>query len=364
MTIKQAQSIIHSPFFRDFLAPAADRGSCITEQLSAQHIPYHIVTLQNKKHIVLTYGASAYDSRFRMKTIIAHYDRAFGSPGANDNSASCAQLLAFAKTLLHRPGVHNIRIIFTDGEEAGAQGIEHQGAYRLGQGLRALAMQHADIFVFDMCGRGDTLILSESGMYGRDNRKTAALIAFHQRCCAYADSACRGQWLSLPTAYSDNAGLISAGLTAQVITILPRQEAVLLAQHIQGRDTYAAAGMGMSEGRGIRCTHKQTLLRGYDNAANPVVYVGNSGQAKPTAGREQQNPVADDMLEHYIITNAPLPLYSPLAAVIPATWQRMHTVHDSLESLTPQAFVLVDKMLRFLADVKERVTPKGECSAY
>lgn len=355
MTIKQAQAIIHSPFFSDFLAPAADRCSCITEQLSAQHIPYHIVTLQNKKHIVLTYGASAYDSRFRMKTIIAHYDRAAGSPGANDNSASCVQLLAFAETLLHRQGVHNIRIIFTDGEEAGVQGISQQGSYRLGQGLRALAMQHADIFVFDMCGRGDTLILSESGMYGRDKRKTAVLRAFHQRCCAYADAACRGQWLSLPTAYSDNAGLISAGLTAQVITVLPRQEAEKLAQHVQGRGTYAAAGMEMSEERGVRGTHKRTLLHGYGSVVDAVAYAGKSGQAKPAAGSGQKIPAADDMLEHYIITNAPLPPHSPLASVIPATWQRMHTAHDSLESLTPESFVLVDKMLRYLADLKESV---------
>ena len=295
MTLEQAQTIIASPLFNAFLEPAADRRAFITERLAAQGIPYRTVTLQDKTHIVITYRQSAYNPRFKMKTLIAHYDRAAGTQGANDNSAACIQLLLFAQTLLHKRDAHNIRIIFTDGEEAGADGIKNQGSYRLGQGLRALSMQQDDIFVFDMCGSGDTLILSESGIYGRDTRKTAALSALHRRCRIYADAACRGRWLSLPTAYSDNAGLISAGLTAQVITVLPRAEAELLMRYMP----------------------------------------------------------RSEALQRCIITNAHVPPDSPLAAVIPQTWQRMHTPQDRLETLTPQAFILVDKMLRYLAGVKE-----------
>ena len=295
MTLEQAQAIIASPLFNAFLEPAADRRAFITERLAAQGIPYRTVTLQDKTHIVITYRQSAYNPRFKMKTLIAHYDRAAGTQGANDNSAACIQLLLFAQTLLQKRDAHNIRIIFTDGEEAGADGIKNQGSYRLGQGLRALSMQQDDIFVFDMCGSGDTLILSESGIYGRDTRKTAALSALHRRCRIYADAACRGRWLSLPTAYSDNAGLISAGLTAQVITVLPRAEAELLMRYMP----------------------------------------------------------RSEALQRCIITNAHVPPDSPLAAIIPQTWQRMHTPQDRLETLTPQAFILVDKMLRYLAGVKE-----------
>ena len=295
MTIEQAQAIITSPLFSSFLEPAADRRALITAWLAAQGIPCRTVTLQHKTHIVVAYRQSAYNPRFKMKTLIAHYDRAAGTQGANDNSAACIQLLLFAQTLLQKRNAHNIRIIFTDGEEAGIDGIKNQGAYHLGQGLRALSMQQDDIFVFDMCGSGDTLILSESGIYGRDTRKTAGLTALHRRCRIYADAACRGRWLSLPTAYSDNAGLISAGLTAQVITVLPKKEAELL---------------------------KRSLPR-------------------------------SEALQRYIITNAHIPPDSPFAAVIPQTWHRMHTPQDRLETLTPQAFILVDKLLRYLAGVKE-----------
>lgn len=324
MTLEQAQAIIASPLFSAFLEPAADRRAFITERLAAQGIPYRTVTLQDKTHIVITYRQSAYNPRFKMKTLIAHYDRAAGTQGANDNSAACIQLLLFAQTLLQKQDAHNIRIIFTDGEEAGADGIKNQGAYRLGQGLRALSMQQDDIFVFDMCGSGDTLILSESGIYGREKQKTATLMALHRRCCIYADAACRGRWLSLPTAYSDNAGLISAGLTAQVITVLPRAEAELLMRYMPH-----PAGKYLS---------------------------GNvhSAECNKSAGMEiSANESAAQALQRSIITNAHVPPDSPLAAVIPQTWQRMHTPQDSLETLTPQAFILVDKMLRYLAEVKE-----------
>lgn len=324
MTLEQAQAIIASPLFNAFLEPAADRRAFITERLAAQGIPYRTVTLQDKTHIVITYRQSAYNPRFKMKTLIAHYDRAAGTQGANDNSAACIQLLLFAQTLLHKRDAHNIRIIFTDGEEAGTDGIKNQGAYRLGQGLCALSMQQDDIFVFDMCGSGDTLILSESGIYGREKQKTATLMALHRRCRIYADAACRGRWLSLPTAYSDNAGLISAGLTAQVITVLPRAEAELLMRYMP------------------------------HSAGTPLSGNVHSAGCHRASGMEiSSNESAAQALQRCIITNAHIPPNSPLAAIIPQTWQRMHTPQDSLETLTPQAFILVDKMLRYLAGVKE-----------
>lgn len=341
MTVEQARAIINSPFFSAFLDPAADRRACITARLAAQGIPYRTVTLQDKTHIVISYRKSAYDPRFRIKTLLAHYDRAAHTPGANDNSAACVQLLLFAKTLLQRQDAHNIRIIFTDGEEAGAEGIKNQGSYRLGQGLRALSMQNGDLFVFDLCGAGDTLILSESGIYGRDKRKTAALTAFHRRCCGYAEAACRGRWLSLPTAYSDNAGLISAGLTAQVITVLPRAEAEFLMRYIpRTADTNRSTGAG---------AHRSDVR----NAKAVEVVSGTQSNAEEAVSAAAGNLSAAQILQHYIISNGKVPPDSPFAAIIPQTWQRMHTLQDSLETLTPQAFIIVDTFLRYLATVKK-----------
>lgn len=317
MTYEQAKAVIGSSLFSSFLEPEINRCAYLTAWLSAQGIRYHTVTLQNKTHIIVTYRQSAYNPRFKMKNLIAHYDRDDHTPGANDNSAACIQLLLFAQALNRQPAAHNIRIIFTDGEEAGADGIRNQGAYRLGQGLRSLSMQDDDLFVFDLCGAGDTLILSESGIYGRDKKKTVKLAAFHRRCCTYADAACRGRWRSLPTAYSDNAGFISAGLSAQVITVLPAAEATRLSRYL------AAA------------PHKS----------------GNS--YKTASGAEQESGTDEQIVQQYIINNTKVPPDSPFAAAVPQTWQRMHSPSDSIETLTPSAFVLMDTMLHYLATVKE-----------
>lgn len=303
MTLLQAQSIIDSALFADLTADTANRCVCITAWLDSHKVPYRIVQIKDKKHIVITYGSAAYNRHFKMKTLIAHYDRAENTPGANDNTAACVQLLFFSLQLLQSTKEHNIRIILTDGEEAGVNGISQQGSYNLGRALRALHMQDDDIFVFDVCGAGDTLILSESGIWGRNTNESLNLAAFHKRCCAYAAAVCNGRWYSLLTAYSDNAGFISAGLQAQVITVLPKHEA-------------------------------KTLLR---------------------ALREEKDNAVLQNLQNCIIKNERVTEGSPFAAIIPKTWQRMHTPADSIATLTPEAFVLMDQWLHFIARIQEPI---------
>jgi len=49
--------------------------------------------------------------------------------------------------------VHNVRIFFTDGEEAaGTKGLAGQGSYGLGSGMRKLNLTDDDVLVFDACG--------------------------------------------------------------------------------------------------------------------------------------------------------------------------------------------------------------------
>ena len=55
---------------------------------------------------------------------------------------------------------HNIRLIFTDGEELGEQGgVQQQGAFALAQLFKKLGITNDDIYVFDCMGRGDVPIL-------------------------------------------------------------------------------------------------------------------------------------------------------------------------------------------------------------
>lgn len=296
----RASSLIQSSVFKDFLKLDINRCNFISSWLKDKNIPHSIVEIAGKKHIIVRYASKYYSSEFKTKTLTAHYDREENTQGANDNSAACFQLMNFAEKLLTEKKVHNIKIIFTDGEEAGAEGIVNQGAYSLGVGLKKLNMDKDDIFVFDMCGRGDTLVFSQSGIIGRDKIKTRGLEDLHRRSFSYAEKAGIKKKLSMLTAYSDNAGFIAAGLYAQVITILPESEASILFYNLP---------------KNINCLS------------------------------EAKSKTASHELADYVIKNKKPPKDSPFASIIPGTWQLMHTPADTFEKLTPEAFVLIEKYL-------------------
>ncbi|QOW60558.1 M28 family peptidase [Treponema pedis] len=301
---------INSGAFIEFLKLGMDRCGFISAWLTENEIPHKVVPIAKKKHIIIKYSPQNYSSAFKVKTLVAHYDREKNTEGANDNSAACFQLMLFAKTLLKINSVHNIIIIFTDGEEAGAKGITKQGSYLLGTGLKKLGMENSDIFVFDMCGRGDTLILSQSGICGRPKERVLALDILHSEACAYAEKACPNNWLSLLTPYSDNAGFIASGLSAQVITVLPYDEAKLLLQ-----------------------------------------YLPKNISSHFFKFTEEKNKTAIHSLIELIIKNKKPQKNSPFKNIIPQTWQLMHTIYDTAETLTPSAFFLIENYLHCLAGI-------------
>jgi hypothetical protein len=305
-----------------FLAPGLDRARFIAAWLRAREIPHTVVPLAGRRHVVIRFAPSAYDPLFRMKTLVAHYDRAPGTPGANDNSAACFQLMLFAERLARRDReraeghgqAHNVRIIFTDGEEAaGTKGIAGQGAYALGSGLRKLKMTEDDVYVLDATGRGDALVLSTACVAkkkraARPAALGARLAALHESATRIAQDAAAGSWMSLLTPYSDDAGFLAAGIAAQVVTVLPRLEA-------------------------------ETLAR--------ALAAGNPEGAQPGTGPGREE------IERAVSLNRKLPSGSPLADIIPETWRLMHTPADCARTLTSDAFALMSRFLDALASSTE-----------
>ena len=168
---------------------------------------------------------------FRIKTVIAHYDRI--GIGANDNSAAVFCLMEWARSVVPEPvegphmvAQHNIRLIFTDGEELGEQGgVHQQGAFPLAQTFRKLGITNDDIYVFDCMGRGDVPILAEAKI--PPDVPTKFLTAYselEQRTKQILQSVSNGKWFTLPVNYSDNASFIANGLPAVAITMLPSNE--------------------------------------------------------------------------------------------------------------------------------------------
>lgn len=181
--------------------------------------------INGKKHILLHFPASQYDPSFRIKTIIAHYDRVPDSQGANDNSFAVFVLMKYAEKLINtKNSVHNVRIIFTDGEESSA-GVQGQGAFDLAAIFKKLNITNDDIFVFDCMGRGDTPVLSESGNLNSAPEDFRNKLKRLENTTAKILSSSSDKWLTLPSSYSDNAGFLACGIPAVTITMLPSKEA-------------------------------------------------------------------------------------------------------------------------------------------
>lgn len=210
--------------FKDFISPTCDRARFIQDYLKAGGLDSTIISLQGKNHIYVKFPTQQYNPMFRIKTVIAHYDRI--GIGANDNSAAVFCLMDWALRQAQGPQEqHNIRLIFTDGEELGQSGVEEQGAFALAKVFRQLGITNDDVYVFDCMGRGDVPILAQARI--APDVPTPFLKAYSQleeRTKKILQAAANGRWFTLPVNYSDNAGFIANGIPAVAITMLPSKE--------------------------------------------------------------------------------------------------------------------------------------------
>ena len=106
--------------FLEFLQPQTNRLEWIQKSLLSEGIDSCVFQIGEQNHIYVKFPLSCYNPLFKIKTILVHYDRI--GIGANDNSAAVYQVIKWASRLNSQLEPHNIRIIFTDGEEKGGIG--------------------------------------------------------------------------------------------------------------------------------------------------------------------------------------------------------------------------------------------------
>jgi len=215
--------------FLDFISPDCDRAAFIKNYLNKAGIETPLISLEGKNHIYVKFPKNQYNSMFRIKTVIAHYDRI--GIGANDNSAAVYCLLEWARALAlgkisSVKNFHNIRLIFTDGEELSADNsVSGQGAFPLAQVFRRLGIKNDDIFVFDCMGRGDIPILTKTILPLKASaRFIKDFQALENRARQLLQISGKGRWFSIPCNYSDNASFIANGIPAVAITMLPSED--------------------------------------------------------------------------------------------------------------------------------------------
>ncbi len=288
--------------FSDYLAQNCNRADFIQEWLDCHGVKSDRIVIDGKNHILVQFGSFAYNPQFKIKTVIAHHDRVQGSPGANDNSAADWQLMNWAVFLKDYPSFHNVRIIWTDGEELGWS-VSRQGAFGIARTFKRLGLTNDDVYVFDACGRGEVPILSRSGLDSMASAKFklqfADLYSRTQNLLRYATN---GRWMTLPVPYSDNASFLACGIPAVAITLLPAEEASLYARKITT-----------------------------DKNLEDAVLNRESSKKKRLA----ENIPDFSYKEH-----------------LPYTWKLFHTENDNIDSLTPASFNVMSAILKLLADAK------------
>lgn len=214
--------------FAEFIGLDCDRQSFIQNFLNSHGIDAPVIPIEGNNHIYVNFPISHYNKSCKIKTVIAHYDRVPGTPGANDNSAAVFSMLNWAvrlKDMGNSGKPHNVRLIFSDGEEKGELGVTSQGAYTLAALFRKLKIINDDVFVFDCMGRGTIPILTETELpKGLSRDFINDFAAMEKRAQQIIKSACGNKWCTLPCNYSDNAGFIANGIPAVAITLLPSSE--------------------------------------------------------------------------------------------------------------------------------------------
>ncbi|MCR5494771.1 MAG: M28 family peptidase [Treponema sp.] len=288
--------------YREFCADNCNRRDFIVSYLEKRGVKAVVLPIDGHEHIYVKFSKDSYNPAFKIKTVIAHYDRFEGSPGANDNSSSVFALMDWAINLSFSGMVHNVRLIFTDGEEIGSssnggKSVSDQGAFGLASVFKRLGITDDDVFVFDCVGRGTVPVMSRTYLPKKINSDfKRRFIDLKERTENLLRSTSGGNFVSLPVSYSDNAGFIACGIPAVAITFLP-----------------------------------------YDEAS-----------------RYMFDLVRIPVLENYV-TNHEIPEYfdkSQLDNMIPVTWKLFHTKADNLQSLTQESFYLMERILFALASMR------------
>ena len=287
--------------FSRFIAPDCDRLTFIVDYLEKNGVKSVVMPIEGRNHIYVVFSKSAYNPMFNIKTVVAHYDRFEGSPGANDNSSSVYFLMKWACELNRCDFQHNIRLIFTDGEELGSgtngSSIGEQGAFGLASVFKRLGLTNDDVFVFDCTGRGSVPVLQRTLLPSKTPKKFLSrfekLFARTQNLLQMAGG---GTWVTLPVSYSDNAGFLVNGIAAVAITMLPKEEA----------SKYM-----------------------YDLLQVPGLESFVTNKAVPEEKTREQ-----------------------MEELLPVTWRLLHTSGDNLDSLTEEAGPVMERILNLLAQMK------------
>jgi hypothetical protein len=228
---------------RQFCEPECNRYEFLINWLNREEISFSVIPTGEARHIMIRLDkVRPYLKRFYVKTLVAHYDRVPGTPGANDNSAAVFQLLYSIEKLKSLQFAHNIQIILTDKEELTPdEPLINQGAYKLAYLFREKQINNCMFFVFDMCGIGDILISGRAGLqllklkYASEIRFKKMYEQMSHFNTLISDLFLQfkdGEYFNLNSLFSDDLGFLLNRYPAMQISVLPYGEAITMKKNL------------------------------------------------------------------------------------------------------------------------------------
>jgi len=291
---------------KEFCDLKCNRYEFLINWLSKEEITHSVIPTGKARHIMIRLDKSRpYLKRYFVKTLIAHYDRVNGTPGANDNSAAVFQLLYSIKKLKALKFAHNIQIILTDKEElVPGEPVINQGSYQLANLFKEKKINNCIFFVFDMCGIGDTLVSGLAGLellkfkYKKDSKYKKhydEMLYFNYTLSNILLQFKEGDFFNLNYLFSDDLGFLLNRYPAMQLSILPYKEIIEI---------------------------KKILSDLKANDWNKTLEKGI-------------------LSEEYLTF---------LKSKLPNSWKTNHKAEDIPENLDPQAFNLIDDLIIQLAE--------------
>ncbi|RQW05948.1 MAG: M28 family peptidase [Calditrichaeota bacterium] len=221
----------------EFCRSDCDRYDFLINWLTREEITHSVIPTGEARHILIRLDkVRPYLKRYYVKTLVAHYDRVPGTPGANDNSAAVMQLLHSINALRNLKFAHNVQIVLTDKEELGPdQSITSQGAFQLARLFREKNINNCIFFVFDMCGIGDTLIYGQTGLQllkskeEKDRRYSRIVKHMEQFSTALSNLFLEfrtGEFFNINLLFSDDLGLLLNRYPSVQLSVLHYEEAI------------------------------------------------------------------------------------------------------------------------------------------
>ena len=274
---------------QQFCFEDANRQQILEDSLNRRGIPHEVIPIGETRPIsLLAPNAIKMNMQYYRITLVSHYDRVHGTPGANDNAACIFQLMNHWEEISKLGWQHCTQIIFTDKEELTKNMKQtDQGSWFLARYLKKLNVQNMLFFVFDMCGIGNTPVwrhsLQKSGIKRADN----SILSIYKVIEDFLKGYSNGQDFGVNPMFSDDLGLLLGGYSSIQLSVLPRNEALYLAKQ-----------------------HKEIK--------------NNSGNLTGSLKRIE----------------------------IPETWKARHGPNDSVDTLDYNAFLLMARILRGLTQYR------------